>query len=146
MCLGWPPEITVSMCWAHGLLFVVGVMCSPVYCLSPPILFTSSLFQSLHLCLPRNPPRLSPYLSSRCFWSCADLLFCVECVMSACTAALCLPACLPVCLFFPPRGGFVSDEAFWTSEAFNPIVWKSLITRCFLKRFMLCPSSGHKNE
>ncbi len=37
MCLRWPPEVTVSVCWAHGLLFVVGAMCSPVYCLSPPI-------------------------------------------------------------------------------------------------------------
>ncbi len=82
------------------LLFVLCHVLSPVYCLSPPIL--SLLFQLLHLCLPHYPPRLSPYLFSRCLQSYVDLLFYVDlCVMFACTTVLCLPV-------FPPQGGFCS--------------------------------------
>ncbi len=76
VCPGWPPD--VSVCWAHGLLFVVGAMCSPVYCLPPPILLP--LFQLLHLCLPRYP-HLSPYLASWCLQSCADPLSYVMCML-----------------------------------------------------------------
>ncbi len=47
----------------------------------------SLLFQFLHLCLPRYPPRLSPYLFSLCLQSCAVLLF-----MSACPV-LCVCSC-----------------------------------------------------
>ncbi len=41
VCPGWPPD--VSVCWAHGLLFV-GAMCSHVDCLSPPILLRNHCF------------------------------------------------------------------------------------------------------
>ncbi len=41
VCPGWPPD--VSVCWAHGLLFV-GAMCSHVDCLSPPILLLNHCF------------------------------------------------------------------------------------------------------
>ncbi len=98
---------------------------------------------TLLVCLPIYPPGVFGPVLICCFTSSVLCLPVLQ--LSACLPA-CLPACLSVCLFFPPRGGFVSDEAFWTSEAFNPIVWKSFITRSFLKRFMLCPSSGHKNE
>ncbi len=42
VCPDRPPD--VSVCWAHGLLFVPGAMCSPVYCLSPPILLPNHCF------------------------------------------------------------------------------------------------------
>ncbi len=77
----------MSLCWTHGLLFVVGAMCSPVYCLSPPILLTNHCF-SCSTCVSRYP-RLSPYLASWCLQSCADLLSYVVCVCWVCTA-LCL--------------------------------------------------------
>ncbi len=65
VCLRWPPEVTVSVlstwlvvcCWCHLLFCLLSV---------PSHIVTSSLFQLIHLCLPRYPPRLSPYLSSRC--------------------------------------------------------------------------------
>ncbi len=41
VCSGWPPD--VSVCRAHGLLFV-GAMCSHVDCLSPPILLLNHCF------------------------------------------------------------------------------------------------------
>ncbi len=41
VCPGWPPD--VSVCRAHGLLFV-GAMCSHVDCLSPPILLLNHCF------------------------------------------------------------------------------------------------------
>ncbi len=55
----------VPVCWAHGLLFVVGAMCSPVYFLSPPILLLNHCFSCSTCCLPRYP-RLSPYLACWC--------------------------------------------------------------------------------
>ncbi len=41
VCPGWPPD--VSVCRAHGLLFV-GAVCSHVDCLSPPILLLNHCF------------------------------------------------------------------------------------------------------
>ncbi len=112
----------------------------------PSHLVTSLLFQLLHLCLPRYPPCLSPYLFSRCLQSCADLLFYVVCVcvMSARTAVLCLPACLPV---FPPRGGFCSFLFHFIikRKTILPATWvlaSSLLThpdksRLYVKSFSL---------
>ncbi len=62
----------------------------------PSYLVTQSLFQLLHLCLPRYP-RLSPYLASWCLLSCAEPLFYVVCV--SCLAVLWFTACLPAWLF-----------------------------------------------
>ncbi len=94
---------SLCLCWAHGLLFVVGAMCSTVYCLSPPILLPSSLFQFLHLCLPRSlfvwlpiyPPGVCSPVLIHCFTSCVCYV-CLYC------------SSLPACLFFPPQGGFCS--------------------------------------
>ncbi len=61
----------MSLCWAHGLLFV-GAMCSHVDCLFPPILLLNHCFSGSS-CLPRYP-RLSPYIVSLCLQSCADPL------------------------------------------------------------------------
>ncbi len=42
----------MSLCWAHGLLFVVGAMCSHVYCLFPLILLPNHCFSgSTCVCL-----------------------------------------------------------------------------------------------
>ncbi len=61
VCPGWPPD--VSVCSSHGLLFVVGAMCSHVYCLSPPILLPHHYFSGSTcvplftlVCLPIYPP------------------------------------------------------------------------------------------
>ncbi len=101
VCPGWPPD--VSVCWAHGLLFV---WCHVLPCrLSVPShLVTKSLFQWLQLCLHRYP-RLSPYIVSLCLQSCADPLSFV-CLMSCefmfdCAPVFCLPAC------FSPSGWFL---------------------------------------
>ncbi len=56
---------SLCLCWAHGLLFVVGAMCSTVYCLSPPILLPHHCFSS-STCVSLVPSSLTPYLSSRC--------------------------------------------------------------------------------
>ncbi len=70
---GVPPDVSVLNTW-----LVVGAMCSPVFCLSPPILLTNHCF-SCSTCVSRYP-RLSPYLASWCLQSCADLLSYVVCV------------------------------------------------------------------
>ncbi len=41
-CPDRPPDVPV--CWAHGLLCVVGAMGTPVYCLSSPILLPGYCF------------------------------------------------------------------------------------------------------
>ncbi len=68
-----------TVCWAHGLLFVVGAMCSPVYWLPPPIFLTNHCF-SCSTCVPHRYPRLSPYLASWCLQSCADPLSYIVCI------------------------------------------------------------------
>ncbi len=90
----------MSLCVEHmDLLFVVGAMCSPDYCLPSPILLTTSCFSGSTgvslvtlVCLP--------ILASWCLQSCGDLFFLRVCVMLT-TAVLCLPAC------FPPSGWFL---------------------------------------
>ncbi len=86
VCPDRPPD--VSMCWAHVLLFVVGAMCSPAYCLSPPAL-----------------------LSNHCF-SCST---CVSLVTLVCLlVGLCVCVCVCVCVLtvqqfsacFSPSGVF----------------------------------------
>ncbi len=89
MCPDRPPDVYV--CWAHGLLFIVDAMCSPVYCLSPPIVSVA--------------PPVSPSLVSL-----FSLLVSVVLCWSVVLRRLCvmwtapqLSACLPA---FPLRGGF----------------------------------------
>ncbi len=82
--------------WAHGLLFVVGTMCSPVYCLTPPFLLshycfsypTSDLLVILLVCLPISSPGV-----------CSPVLF--GCLMSDVTLCVCYLR-LPACLLPPP--------------------------------------------
>ncbi len=95
MCPDQPPDVYV--CWAHGLLFVVGAMCSPVYCLSPHILLPNHYFSCATcvslvtlVCLP------SLLVSVVLGWSVVFLRvrLTVQTVL-----------CLPTYLFFPV-GGF----------------------------------------
>ncbi len=83
-------------CFRH-MAYVVFVLCHvlfPVYFLSPPILsphyyFSCSICVSLitlFVCLPIYSPGVCRPVLIRCF---------MLCVMSSCTAVLCLPACLP---------------------------------------------------
>ncbi len=88
-------------CWCaltgvpqHGLLFIVGAMCSPVYCLPPPIMlpnhcFSCSTCVSLFtlVCLPIYPPGVCSPVLIRCLSSCVCY---VDCYSS-----------LPACMFFP---------------------------------------------
>ncbi len=82
--------------WAHGLLFVVGAMCSPVYCKTPPFLLSHYSFSYiviviLLVCLPIYSPGV-----------CSPVLF--GCLMSDVTSCVCvISACL---LVFLPRGCF----------------------------------------
>ncbi len=96
MCPDRPPEVYV--CWAHGLLFVIGAMCSHVYCLSPPILLPNHFFSCstcvslvTFVCLPIYPPGVCSPVLIRCLTSCVY----VECTQ------------LSACLFFPFRVVFV---------------------------------------
>ncbi len=86
-------------CFRH-MAYVVFVLCHvlfPVYCLSPPILSPHYCFScstcvsliTLLVCLPIYSPGVCRPVLIRCF---------MLCVMSSCTAVLCLPACLPACL------------------------------------------------
>ncbi len=94
---------SLCLCWAHGLLFVVCCWCHVLNCLLsvPSYLVTSSLFQFLHLCLPRSlfvwlpiyPPGVCSPVLIHCFTSCVYYA-CLYC------------SSLPACLFFPPQGGF----------------------------------------
>ncbi len=103
---GWPPEGNVVFL-AHGFCCVCVVPCAFSCLLSVPShLVTSLLFQLFHHCLHRYPPRLSPYLFSRCLQSSTDPLFYVVCVCNVCLYCSYLPACLPAC--FPPCGWFLS--------------------------------------
>ncbi len=94
VCPDRPPDVYI--CWALGLLVpcvLLSIVCSLPSCYL-------SLFQLLHLCVPRYP-RLSPYLASWCLQSCADPLSFVVCVLCwLCNSSL------PACLFFPLRGSF----------------------------------------
>ncbi len=96
---GWPPD--VSVCWAHGLLFVVGAMCSHVDCLPPPVLLTNHCFSG-STCVSLVTLVCLPILASWCLQSCADPLSLV-CVMLNCKTVLCLSSS-----FFPLRGCFCS--------------------------------------
>ncbi len=42
VCPNRPPDVYV--CWAHGFLFIVGAMCSHIYCLPPLILLPNHCF------------------------------------------------------------------------------------------------------
>ncbi len=96
VCPGWPPD--VSVCRAHGLLFV-GAMCSHVDCLSPPILLLNHCFSGSScvslvtlVCLP-----IVLLVSAVLCWS---VVFRVSYV----TCEFCVWLCsslLPACLFFP---------------------------------------------
>ncbi len=89
----------MSLCWAHGLLFV-GAMCSHVDCLSPPILLLNHCFSGSS-CVSLVTPRLSPYIvllvSAVLCWS---VVFRVSNVVWVFHVWLC-PSLLPACLFFP---------------------------------------------
>ncbi len=102
VCPGWPPD--VSVCWAHGLLFVVGAMCSHVYCLSPPILLPHHCF-SCSTCVPLVTLICLPIYPSGV---CSPVLICcfTSCVFHVCLFCSSLPACL----FFPFRVFFVYDR------------------------------------
>ncbi len=88
--------LPLSHTGAHGLLYVVGAMCSPVYCLTPPFLLshycfsyaTSVLLVTLLVCLPiYSPGVISPVLFG-----------CLMSDVTSCECYLCLPAC------FSPSG------------------------------------------
>ncbi len=68
--------------WAHGLLFVVGAMCSPVYCLTPHFLLSHYCFSVFLVCLPMYFPGVCSPMRFRCLTS--------LCVMFACAAVLLL--------------------------------------------------------
>ncbi len=79
----------VPVCWAHGLLFIVGAMCSHVYCLPPPIFLPNHCFSCFTrvslVCLSICPPGVcSPVLIH-----CLTLCMFVKCTQ------------LFACLFFP---------------------------------------------
>ncbi len=93
MCPGWPPD--VSVCWAHGLVFVVGARCSHVYCLPSPILLPHHYFSCstcvplvTFVCLPICPAGVCSPVLIRCLLS------------SVCDVWLCNSP-LPACLLFP---------------------------------------------
>ncbi len=126
VCLRWPPEVTVSVCWAHGLLFVVGVMCSPVYCLSPPFLLHPHCFSystcvslvTLLVCLPIYPPGVCSPVLIRCFTLCV----CYVCLYCSSLPAR-LTARLPVCLF-PPGVVSVHFSFIWLlKRPILPALW-----------------------
>ncbi len=104
VCPGWPPD--VSVCWTHGLLFVVGAMCSHVYCLSHPLLLTNHCFSG-STCVSLVTLVCLPILASWCLQSCADPLSSFMCLTACVLCWLCkqFSTCLPV---FPLRGGFCS--------------------------------------
>ncbi len=80
----------MSLCWAHGLWFVVGAMCSPVYCLPPTILLTNHCFSCL---LPSFVSLFNLLVSAVMCWSVVFRRVCMcygDCYSS-----------LPACLFFP---------------------------------------------
>ncbi len=72
--------------WAHGLLFVVGAMCSPVYCLTPHFLLSHYCFSVFLVCLPMYSPGVCSPMRFRCLTSC-------ECYVCLCCRS-------------PSRGGF----------------------------------------
>ncbi len=111
----------MSLCWAHGLLFV-GAMCSHVDCLSPPILLLNHCFSGSRLCPPSLPSFVSLY-SSPCV--CSPVLirvFRVSNVVWVFHVWLC-PSLLPACLFFPLRGVFVFFVLFYIKNNFFPCIW-----------------------
>ncbi len=87
-CLS-PADVTVFV-WAHGLLFVVGAMCSPVYCLTPHFLLSHYCFSYTTRVFLVRLPMCSPGV-------CSPMRF--RCLMS-CECYVCL------CCRSPSRGGF----------------------------------------
>ncbi len=89
VCPDRPPDVSVSS--AHGLLFVVGAMCSQVYCLSPPILLPNHCLSCVTLvCLSVYPPGVCSPVLIRCLTSC---------VFNVCLFCHSLPA-FPLRVFF----------------------------------------------
>ncbi len=79
----------MSLCWAHGLLFVVGAMCSPVYCLPLPscYLIIVSVAPPVSPSLPSFVSLFSLLVSAVLFWSVV-----LRHVYVDCTAVPCPPA------------------------------------------------------
>ncbi len=109
---------------------VVFVLCLVLFsCILsvPSYLVTSSLFQLLHLCLPRyllvclpiySPGVCSPVLI-RCFTSC---------VVSACTAVLCLPVSpLGFCFFL-----LLKERPFFLQLEFSPHLSSCTLTYIYI--------------
>ncbi len=90
---GVPGLATRCSCVCEHMACCVCVVPRAFTCLLsvPSHLVTKSLFQWLHLCIPR----LSPYIASWCLQSCTDPVL-LESVMFDCAPVFCLPAC-----FFP---------------------------------------------
>ncbi len=97
LCPGWPTD--ASVCWAHGLLFVDGAMCSHVYCLSPPILLPNHCF-SWSTCVPLLPSFVSLFSLLVFVVLCWSVVFRRLCVMLTAQQ-------FSACLFIPSGVVFV---------------------------------------
>ncbi len=78
--------MSLCVCLSTWLVFVVGAMCSPVYCLTPHFLLSHYCFSVFLVCLPMYFPGVCSPMRFRCLTSCV----CYVCL----------------CCRSPSRGGF----------------------------------------
>ncbi len=119
-------------------VFVVGAMCSSVYCLPPPVLLTNHVFQWLHL----SP---SPLSFVSLFSLLVSAVLCWSVVLRCACYVDCANSALPAC-FFPLRGCFCSilfhfmiktnhSLALDSSPSLSPIsLWQNGSARWGLRR------------
>ncbi len=108
--------------------FVVGAMCSHVYCLSPPVL------------LPNNkevliPPPVSPSLRSIYFRLLVSVVLCWSVVFRhVCVMLTATVLCLPTCLFFSPSGWVFVYVVIKSSFSYLWVLASSLSSRILTER------------
>ncbi len=125
-CIVLGTWLLLCLCLCCALCFLLYIVCPLPSChliivsVAPPV-------------SPSLPPRLSPYLFSRCLQSCADTLFYIMCCV--CLYCSSLPAC------FPPRCVFcffllLKERPFFLQLEFSPHLSSCTLTYIYSKKYL----------